>query len=1477
MKTQISRNSFSPKKRYSGVYQQMGRMITDADWNELSDLIQFQLFDSLQDVIGSGTPRNRGMVVPTGPDSYALRWGHLYVDGIHAKVIPTADVVTPAFNFAKQADFPAAPVLSSGSYRIYADVWERTVTTLEDPSLMDPGLKGADTCTRKQTMAQIKACPTTIAPADIQNNEAINPSLGNIEMSAEIRQGQTIKDPCDPCANELALQEEVGNYLFRIEVHDVEWSSDPIPEITAIVFKWSSENGAEQYRVGQVPPGFESSKWCYEFFSGPDSTNETLNMTTEKHLGHHLFNGFTPAHGELFDGYPTGSEPANLPLVRRWDGFVRLTRSGSTWSVAGGADRGKLILDTYADTDHGYIDLSGPFVLNLNSLVVSFEMPTTATALAGDFWQTMVRDAIHDAGSQLLDNALPNGIQHHYFVLGTIDVDASGTITEFTPERQDICKPFDFPKLTDIRAKDVCYNNDACDMPDVRTVQDAIDYLCRERNLKWHNKHLHGMGVVCGLKVQCGPDTQPSEDGNEPTRRSVIVTDGYAIGCEGDDMVLELPQIKDIIQSIEALEEETGENILDDSGNGSVSLYIDLDGSGEPVLKISNYDPEQHKSNWLDGTIWMDFYETCIKDLIEEIRDVFGDLNISDIDAAEAENGELVSAQRKKYVTLINLLFHLLYQPHGQYVFTSRKEHVILRDLYLRLRDLMQSKTFCGMFKGQDFPDYPFPNNMQATTYFGKNHHEKIVPHPKGRFIFSYHGADTTINIYDSNRETMIAETEVPSGQGGSVTALTFSNDGKLVYAAVDLNGTDSILSRARFEAGKIVWEVSAVLCNVRVADLRFTPEIDNWLYLVGYNEGLYVLDVESIFSNEKIVPSPSFAFNAVGQVAYDFNSGIVFATAASMDSEATTIYDRVAYVNLDEARNNADGSPKTASTFALKGQDGLQYYGEDDIAVSQSNENNANEFYIVVDGRKSNKELWLYHSPHQMDQATPFSRYTQLPDTAIRLAYHDQIHQLVVSLMDQFRLQIFQGTTLRIDRVPVQLFPSDVVVNPKNGEVYALNYFSNTVSAIPRNDLNFTSSENEQLRNYRQAVLLAFLALFGNLLQNLKDCFCHLLLMQCPECTEEDKVWLANITIEDNEVYKICNIGKRKELWTIPKIEYWMSMIPILPMIKQGISRFCCSIIPNIFADRLSQYQERETAIAPVKGTTYMQAVRRAKVTDTKVLWRENTRELSLGGRIAQDRILYEQPQAKGDAASKQQYRNLKTQDAVQQLETKGMQVNVKEYRASEADTALKQYRETPKIIPKGSEVTVYEEKGKVLFYTVAPTSSREINVDDSKLSELEARKQALADMETVNSDIARAESRKAALTELNTVRNQITEMNTEKAKAEEDVAALKEQLVQLKSEREKTLHEMKSMEEGMATLNTNLKEMKLEMTKERPIKEIDAVDDETQKLLRSEGILTINDLANADSNRLTSSGVDAQKANLIINNAQNRLKLLQ
>ena len=45
---QTSRDSHDPKRRYSGVYQPQGRMITDADWNALVEPAKQRLHEAMR-------------------------------------------------------------------------------------------------------------------------------------------------------------------------------------------------------------------------------------------------------------------------------------------------------------------------------------------------------------------------------------------------------------------------------------------------------------------------------------------------------------------------------------------------------------------------------------------------------------------------------------------------------------------------------------------------------------------------------------------------------------------------------------------------------------------------------------------------------------------------------------------------------------------------------------------------------------------------------------------------------------------------------------------------------------------------------------------------------------------------------------------------------------------------------------------------------------------------------------------------------------------------------------------------------------------------------------------------------------------------------------------------------------------------------------------------------------------------------------
>ncbi|WP_462160134.1 DUF6519 domain-containing protein [Pseudoalteromonas sp. GB56] len=461
MKTQISRRSFKANQGYSGVYQQMGRMITDADWNELNDIVKSRLADALVDVIGSGIPKDQGLVRQTSPDTYELQWGQVYVDGIGAEVRADAHQA-PTFTFDQQHDFPAVPALSAGEHRLYVDVWERAVTHLEDASLLDFALRGADTCTRTQVMAQVKACSTDFSREDIEENERLNPAIGNQRVSLSIRQGQTLNDPCDPCSEELNIPEDIGNFLFRVEVHEVQWNGDTDnPKVVGLTIKWSSENGAEAYEVSQNPIGFKSSLWAYEFFRGASDLPDQ-HMRSEKHLGHHLMAGFSAERGILTDGFKPEEAPGR-DLVRRWDGFARFSFNGTQWLLDEGYDRGNELSTGLSDTTHCYVEIGAQTRFNLEKikLVIDLDDPI---AVAGDYWLGEVRETIHNDQSQIITEALPDGIVHHYWTLGTVrveEVDGESIITGFMPEQQ-LCQSFLFPALTDINAANVCYAVPPC-------------------------------------------------------------------------------------------------------------------------------------------------------------------------------------------------------------------------------------------------------------------------------------------------------------------------------------------------------------------------------------------------------------------------------------------------------------------------------------------------------------------------------------------------------------------------------------------------------------------------------------------------------------------------------------------------------------------------------------------------------------------------------------------------------------------------------------------------------------------------------------------------------------------------------------------------------------------------------------------------------------------------------------------------------
>lgn len=426
MKTEISRESHQPGKNYSGVYQQQGRMLTDADWNEMVDILKHRLKDGLKDVVGNragsqgGTPRHRPLRVKkeSAADPLSIEAGRIYIDGMAAGIEKNS-------LYTGQLDFPAPPQPVPDDCTLYVDVWERTVTHLTDPRLRDAALHGADTCTRKQVMAQVKWCPSGTDPEKSEKN----PRKGDAELTITLRKKTTLADPCDPCAAQLEVDSSVGNYLYRVEIHDVKGDANDPDEIT---IKWSSENGGEQQGLKNengddiVPPAtFTDGQYSYELF----------DEESEKHQGVHLAPGFSPSREELTGGYPPAP---SRNYARRWDGYCTLEKVGGNWTVTTQFDVSQPVSGTTSFTSiaAGVVTIQ----LDARELVLEFG---GKSIVAGDFWMVDVREDSLPIDSILLEQATPQGIEHHYLTLGKM---AGGSVQD-NPEED---RKYGFPTLSEM-------------------------------------------------------------------------------------------------------------------------------------------------------------------------------------------------------------------------------------------------------------------------------------------------------------------------------------------------------------------------------------------------------------------------------------------------------------------------------------------------------------------------------------------------------------------------------------------------------------------------------------------------------------------------------------------------------------------------------------------------------------------------------------------------------------------------------------------------------------------------------------------------------------------------------------------------------------------------------------------------------------------------------------------------------------------
>ena len=481
MKSDLSRNTFDPAKHFSRVLLQQGRVTLDADWNEQADILLHYLRVLAADLIGphGGPEPEPGFriwdpaklpkdvaerltqlnVLPLKEQSdWLVGPGRYYVDGFLCE----NDKYVSLLN---QPDLPldkeGTKTLLSGkdAVVVYLDVWERNITSLEDPGTREvPGIRevalnGPDTAARTQVVWQVKARrlsdfkpPASRSCVDVDNVwkdwiEVLDPTPRGRLQARVPEQGV----PTDPClASSESRYRGVENQLYRVEIHYAGEAALPGKGADPgkagesgkmATFKWSRENGSVVFPILKIEPGENKNQTKVRLAHlGRDAKlglkqGDWVEIVNDEYallnaaarlLKVHSINPDTVT--VTLEGTTTLSASGH-PLLRRWD-----QRETELVKLHDGVVPIKE--DQWQDLEDG--------------VQVRFAKPTTAQYRTGDYWLIPARVATGDiewpqqkVSAQNEDAEKkqtwepvpqpPHGVDHHYAPLAILALDANPT------------------------------------------------------------------------------------------------------------------------------------------------------------------------------------------------------------------------------------------------------------------------------------------------------------------------------------------------------------------------------------------------------------------------------------------------------------------------------------------------------------------------------------------------------------------------------------------------------------------------------------------------------------------------------------------------------------------------------------------------------------------------------------------------------------------------------------------------------------------------------------------------------------------------------------------------------------------------------------------------------------------------------------------------------------------------------------------
>jgi hypothetical protein len=414
-----SRQTHDPRKRFAAVLMQQGRVQVDADWNEQAAIVEERIRRQARDTFGRAAVSRfstdqafRIGIIPGPPRDLSIQPGRMYVEGLLAEAF---DDDGKPISYVKQPFLPDPPALpTGGGANVFLDVWQREVTWVEDPALLDVALGGVDTAARLQTVWQVRVAAARQASCGAPL-EAASPA----RLTTRAVAPPAPEDPCliAPRTGYRGLE----NRLYRVEVHVGGATS-------AARFKFSRDNASIRSPVLGMRKEMRGSKEVTILTVARIGRDPALRIAAGDWVEitdeHRFLNGESGAMAQVAE--PPLEEPGQDGFAVVLDRVIPETGARAFGATAAAlAERRTRIIrwDQAAPRNsldaNGLMSVSGGMIALEEGVEVDFTLEGAGAQFrAGDWWVFAARTA--DASVQELDAAPPHGPLHHIAQLAAI-------------------------------------------------------------------------------------------------------------------------------------------------------------------------------------------------------------------------------------------------------------------------------------------------------------------------------------------------------------------------------------------------------------------------------------------------------------------------------------------------------------------------------------------------------------------------------------------------------------------------------------------------------------------------------------------------------------------------------------------------------------------------------------------------------------------------------------------------------------------------------------------------------------------------------------------------------------------------------------------------------------------------------------------------------------------------------------------------